>query len=205
VRYFSFPFESSPRISSGTKFSRSGTICSKASCGFGPLLTNLKPLPSSAPAELSRTQAQLSSQYSDALAAHSSTSHANTILELDTQKFRIAKAVSDLEIEGERLSAELTSLKRRLNELEQQGPEGGDGEGRDAATHRQVQDASALKLRLYRDLGAEVETGRQDGTLGRVVVRSRTGGKDGRGDVHVVNIDEKNSVFFYANYFWDVL
>jgi hypothetical protein len=47
---------------------------------------------------------------------------------LDTQKFRLAKAVSDLEIETERLEQELDALKMRLLELEMQGLDGGETE-----------------------------------------------------------------------------
>lgn len=47
-------------------------------------------------------------------------------MELDTQKFRVAKAASDLEIEGERLEQELDSLRSRLQQLELQGVEGDD-------------------------------------------------------------------------------
>ena len=74
--------------------------------------------------ELSRTLNTLSSHHAETVAAHSSTSHASQIVELDTQKFRIAKAASDLEIEGERLEAEVDGLKNRLQELEVQGVEG---------------------------------------------------------------------------------
>ena len=74
--------------------------------------------------ELSRNLNTLSTQHTETVAAHSSTSHASQIVELDTQKFRIAKATSDLEIEGGRLEQELDSLKIRLAELEAQGVEG---------------------------------------------------------------------------------
>lgn len=60
------------------------------------------------------------------VASHQSGDHAAQIVELDTQKFRIAKAASDLEIEGERLEQELETLKGRLQELELQGVEGDD-------------------------------------------------------------------------------
>lgn len=46
------------------------------------------------------------------------------MVELDTKKFRIAKAASDLEIESERLEGELEALKARLAELDAQGLEG---------------------------------------------------------------------------------
>lgn len=58
------------------------------------------------------------------MAAHDPARHAQEILELDAQKFRIAKAASDLEIESERLEGDLEMLKERLAELEAQGLEG---------------------------------------------------------------------------------
>jgi kinetochore protein Spc24 len=58
------------------------------------------------------------------LSAHSSTDHASHIVELDTRKFRIAKAASDLEIESERLEQDLEGLKGRLHDLDIQGIEG---------------------------------------------------------------------------------
>ncbi|MCJ1483994.1 kinetochore-associated Ndc80 complex subunit spc24 [Schaereria dolodes] len=73
---------------------------------------------------LSRNLSTLSNQHSETLSTHSPGSHASQIVELDTQKFRIAKATSDLEIEGERLEQELEGLKGRLAELEAQGIEG---------------------------------------------------------------------------------
>ena len=52
--------------------------------------------------------------------------HASRIVELDTQKFRIAKTASDLEVEGERLEQELDVLKSQLHELDVQGLQGDD-------------------------------------------------------------------------------
>lgn len=45
----------------------------------------------------------MSHQHNETVSAQNSTDHASQIVELDTQKFRVAKAASDLEIEGERL------------------------------------------------------------------------------------------------------
>ena len=78
----------------------------------------------------------MSHQHSDTVAAHNSVNHASQIVELDTQKFRIAKAASDLEIEGERLEQELDSLKNRLHELDIQGVEGDEA----ARARREVDD-----------------------------------------------------------------
>lgn len=60
--------------------------------------------------------------------------HAERMLKMDTEKFRVAKGVSDAEIEGERLEGELASMKQQLDLLERQGVEGGwrrDDEGED--------------------------------------------------------------------------
>lgn len=66
----------------------------------------------------------MTSQHQETLAAHDSASHAASIVELDTQKFRIAKTASDLEIESERLEGELEGLKATQADLEAQGVEG---------------------------------------------------------------------------------
>ena len=47
------------------------------------------------------------------------------MLRMDTEKFRIAKGVSDAEIEAERLESELASAWAQLDVLESQGVEGG--------------------------------------------------------------------------------
>ena len=56
---------------------------------------------------------------------HDAGGHAERMLKMDTEKFRIAKGVSDVEIEGERLEGELASLRQQLETLEKQGVEGG--------------------------------------------------------------------------------
>ena len=74
--------------------------------------------------ELSRNLATLSSHHAETISSHNSADHASRIVELDTQKFRVAKAASDLEIESERLEQDLEGLKARLQELDMQGAEG---------------------------------------------------------------------------------
>ena len=73
---------------------------------------------------LSRSYATMSQQHSETVSSQTGTDHASQIVELDTQKFRAAKAASDLEIEGERLEQELEGLKSRLQDLEAEGIEG---------------------------------------------------------------------------------
>ena len=86
--------------------------------------------------ELSRNFATMSQQHSEIVSSQSSTDHASQIVELDTQKFRVAKAASDLEIEGERLEQELEGLKSRLHDLEVEGVEGDEW----AKAKREVED-----------------------------------------------------------------
>lgn len=81
--------------------------------------------------KLSRNLHALTAQHEEAVSAHDSAKHAAQMVELDTKKFRIAKAATELEIESERLEGELEMLKERLAELEAQGLEG------DEATRRE--------------------------------------------------------------------
>lgn len=145
--------------------------------------------------ELSRNLSTLQSHHSETLSSHSSTDHASQILALDTQKFRIAKAASDLEIEGERLEQELEGLKSRLQELDMQGVEGSDSE----RGKQESEDMTLMKLKVYRCLGIDIEAD-QSGNYNKVIVRNTQ-----KGDVSVINIDPKFSRYFYANYLWNAL
>lgn len=153
--------------------------------------------------KLSRHLATMQSQHAELTAQHRASDHANSIAQLDSQKFRIAKAASDLEMDTERLAGQAADLQARLTELELQGVEGSslgaggeDGSGLGAS----VEDEVLLRLKVYRSLGIEVERDGKEGEFSRAVVRS-----DRKGDVHVVNLDKKFSRFFYANYFWQTL
>lgn len=77
---------------------------------------------------------------------HDSGKHAAEIVELDTKKFRIAKAASELEIESERLESELEMLKERLADLESQGLEGDEATRRE----READDATMLVITTAR-------------------------------------------------------
>ncbi|KAK9776654.1 putative Kinetochore protein Spc24 [Seiridium cardinale] len=147
---------------------------------------------------LTRTLSILNSQHEELVSQHSSTAHASEIARLDTQKFRIAKACSDLEMEGERLASAAADLGARLAELESQGVEGDATEN--ARRKDPVEDEVLLRLKVYRSLGIEIERDGKDGEFARAVIRN-----DRKGDVHVVNIDKNFSRFFYANYFWNTL
>ena len=77
-------------------------------------------------AELSRNLSSMQQQQHELTSSNGAADHASRIVELDTRKFRIAKAASDLETEGERLEQELEGLRGHLHELDVQGVDGGD-------------------------------------------------------------------------------
>jgi kinetochore protein Spc24, fungi type len=97
--------------------------------------TTLSTLSQSRSQRLSNSQAQLTAvnrkvqslanNHSSLVNEHNSSAHAELIMELDAQKFRIAKGARDAEEEGERLGVELEGLKKRLDKLDLEGVEGG--------------------------------------------------------------------------------
>lgn len=120
-------------------------------------------------------------------------------------------------METERLQTQLAEMQARLQELELQGVDGGDGtttgtgtgeggsgaagQGQNGGGMRSVEDEVLLRLKVYRSLGIEIEREEADGEFTRAVVRN-----DRKGDVCVVNVDRHRfSRFFYANYFWQTL
>ncbi|KAL4941255.1 putative kinetochore protein spc24 [Aspergillus oleicola] len=145
--------------------------------------------------KLSRHFQSLNTQHDEAVAAHDASKHAGAMVELDTKKFRIAKAASELEIESERLESELEMLKERLADLEAQGVEGDETTRRE----READDAILLRLKIYRALGIDIEPD-EAGNFTKAVIRNSR-----KGDVHVVNLDPKFSRFFYSNYFWSTM
>lgn len=74
---------------------------------------------------LSRTHHTLSANHNHTVSQHNAVDHASEILRLDTEKFKIAKQASDLEIEGERLQSDLQRLSGVAGDLEEEGVEGG--------------------------------------------------------------------------------
>ncbi|KAL4803504.1 putative kinetochore protein spc24 [Aspergillus unguis] len=161
--------------------------------------------------KLSRHLQSLNNQHEEAVAAHDASKHAGAMVELDTKKFRVAKAASELEIESERLESELDMLKERLADLEAQGLEGDETTRRE----READDAilysftllqvvflandNRLRLKIYRALGIDIEPD-EAGNFTKAVIRNSR-----KGDVHVVNLDPKFSRFFYSNYFWSTM
>ncbi|KAK4541829.1 hypothetical protein LTR36_007361 [Oleoguttula mirabilis] len=143
---------------------------------------------------LSRRLNNLHSQASYEEERHDAGKHASEMLRMDTEKFRVAKGVSDVEIEGERLGGELAGLRAVLEGLEREGVEGGRLAGGDG------EDEVLLKLQFYRSLGIDVAQDSVTGDFHRAVIRNTA-----RGDVNVVNVDGTLDRSFYANMFWDGL
>ncbi|KAK4982780.1 putative kinetochore protein spc24 [Elasticomyces elasticus] len=140
---------------------------------------------------LSRQHAALQSQHEYELQGHDSVEHANEVLKLDNEKFRIAKQVHEVEIEGERLSSEVGVMRGTLEELDAQGIEGG------AQSTSTSEDEVILKLRVYRSLGIDLGQDSATGAFSKAVIRNTA-----KRDVNVVTVDPKVSRFFYAEYFW---
>nr|POE94444.1 putative kinetochore protein spc24 [Quercus suber] len=98
---------------------------------------------------LSRRLNNLQSQQHFEEERHDAGAHASEMLKLDTEKFRIAKGVSDVEIEGERLQGELAGLKAQLE---------------------------TLKLQFYRTLGIDVSQDAGTGEFTRAIIRNKARG-----------------------------
>jgi kinetochore protein Spc24 len=156
-------------------------------------------------------------------------------MELDAQKFRIAKAARDVEEEGERLEGDLKGLRSSLERLDAEGPEG-------AERRRPKQEDATMLVPaapFTQSSSPSCQVSASQPWLPCFSLRSymltttpslrlklyRTLGVDfepsppnnptvfdrviirnmAKGDVHVVNIDPKFSRFFYANYLWGAM
>ncbi|TIA30910.1 kinetochore protein-like protein spc24 [Aureobasidium pullulans] len=141
--------------------------------------------------QLSRRAHHLRTTHDADISRHDPAAHASDILALDTEKFRVAKAANELEIEGERLGSEVYGLKTQLQKLEEQGDEVESAENK-------AEDEVVLKLGVYRSLGIDAEQDHNTGDFTRAVIRNTA-----KGNVNVVNLDSKFDRFFYANHFWN--
>ncbi|PSK40251.1 hypothetical protein B9Z65_8191 [Elsinoe australis] len=144
-------------------------------------------------ATVSRQLRSAEQTHTDALENHDASGHAQEVLRLDTEKFRIAKGVSEVHSECERREGELRGLRRTLD-----GLQNGDSEGR-RGREEEGEDETVLKLRLYRGLGVEAE---QDaaGDFRKAVVRNGQ-----RGDVNVVNVEHGVARDFYVGHIWSCM
>lgn len=148
--------------------------------------------------QLTRNLSALHSTHALAVQSHNAASHAADMNRLDTDKFRIAKEASELEIETERLDKDILSTRRGLEEAEAIEAAGGVVANSEAGGV--ASDETVLKLKVYRMMGIDVEPDAETGLYTRAVVRNRE-----KGDVRVVNVDPKFSRWFYADYFWKTM
>ncbi|POS87691.1 hypothetical protein EPUL_000505, partial [Erysiphe pulchra] len=128
--------------------------------------------------KLSRTLTTLNTQYSETISSHPAAAHASKIAALDTEKFRVAKAANDIEMECERLSSQLTDLQSRLHDLDLQGPDGGE-----SVRKGLVYDEITLKLKVYRGLGIEITKDTESSPF-KAIIRNES-----KGDVIILNLD----------------
>ncbi|GAB7365231.1 hypothetical protein MBLNU230_g6317t1 [Neophaeotheca triangularis] len=123
--------------------------------------------------------------------------HAAEVLRLDTEKFRVAKGVSEGEIEGERLEGELGALRGVLEGLEREGVEGGSRGSREEGGR----EGDVLKLQVYRSLGIEATHDQTSGDFTQAVVRNPA-----KGDVNVLDLEaRKLRQGAYADEIWENL
>lgn len=74
--------------------------------------------------QLSRKLHHLSTAHESEVTSHDAGAHGERIMGLDSEKFRVAKQASEVEIEGERMEGELRGLRRTLEALESEGVDG---------------------------------------------------------------------------------
>ncbi|KAF2225069.1 hypothetical protein BDZ85DRAFT_88034 [Elsinoe ampelina] len=139
-------------------------------------------------ASLSRQLRSAEQTHQDALENHDASGHAQEVLRLDTEKFRVAKGVSEIRGECERREGEVRGLRRVVEGLDAEGKRGDEGE----------EDEAVLRLRVYRGLGVDVERDEEGG--GRAVVRNRA-----RGDVRIVDVGDGVGRGFYVEHIWGCL
>ncbi|KAH0612633.1 uncharacterized protein H6S33_009013 [Morchella sextelata] len=125
------------------------------------------------------------------VAAASKKEHGAKMIQLDREKFSLAKNINELESSSHHLESQLARLKEELEQV--------DGEDAMANAMMEAEDGTLLKLKVYRSLGIDIQ---EDGAGGynKAVIRNSA-----KGDVHVVNIEKKFSQYFYANYFWNTM
>ncbi|KAK9373724.1 Spc24 subunit of Ndc80-domain-containing protein [Lipomyces chichibuensis] len=118
-------------------------------------------------------------------------SHTEKILELDREKFSLAKTINEFESAYHASEGTLTRLNEELERVK--------NEDVMAEASSAQQDPTILLLKIYRSLGISLE---DDGMGGyaKAVVRSHL-----NNDIHVLSLDKTYSNFFIANYIWDMM
>ncbi|KAF9009374.1 fungal-specific transcription factor domain-containing protein [Cyathus striatus] len=112
--------------------------------------------------------------------------HTSILNELDSSRLSLAKAISDVEGLVASKESELAILKEEARKLEEYDP---------AAEHEKELDGTALRLRIYKEMGFEpvLDTA---GNLIKMIIKSRSG------DIHAVDFTTGKSDFEYTQLLW---
>ncbi|EPS43483.1 hypothetical protein H072_2508 [Dactylellina haptotyla CBS 200.50] len=152
--------------------------------------------------ELDKTRAELralsrilESQRSSAeasLALAAKREHAKTILDLDKQKFALAKNVTELEKSNHLMEANLAKMKDEYETLELESPM--------QSNTALSEDETILRLKIYRSFGIDL---REDGAGG---YSSAIINKKDQGDVAMIKLDNRKlKRSTYTDFFWNAI
>ncbi|KAK9386867.1 Spc24 subunit of Ndc80-domain-containing protein, partial [Lipomyces mesembrius] len=121
-------------------------------------------------------------------------SHTEKILELDREKFSLAKTINELESAYHASEGTLTRLNEELERVKNE-----DVMAEASSAQQDPTISFRLLLKIYRSLGISLE---DDGMGGyaKAIVRSHQ-----NNDIHVLSLDKAYSNFFIANYLWDMM
>ncbi|KAJ6257056.1 hypothetical protein Dda_7940 [Drechslerella dactyloides] len=126
------------------------------------------------------------------LAVAAKREHAKTILDLDKQKFALAKNVTELEKSNHLMEANLAKMKDEYESLDHESPM--------QSNTALSEDETILRLKIYRSFGIEL---REDGAGG---YSSAIINKKDQGDVAMIKLDNRKlKRSTYTDFFWDAI
>lgn len=117
--------------------------------------------------------------------------YAHKMIALDREKFSLAKTINELE--------GLTQARENtVQQLKMEKTSSGDTEVL-GARNNAAEDAVHLRLRIYRDLGVELEEN-DHGEPEAITARSLS-----KKSVRKVTVETSGTRFFYSNYLWELI
>ncbi|KAK9462254.1 Spc24 subunit of Ndc80-domain-containing protein [Lipomyces oligophaga] len=133
---------------------------------------------------------ELSKAAAEAQETREKSTHTDTLISLDREKFTLAKSINELE-------ASLHDGELTLNRLLEESVRLQTDE--DLFDTSPNHDSVVLLLKLYRSLGLSLEPN-QTGGYSKVIVRSLD-----NTDMHVLSLERNYSLFFTANFLWEMM
>ncbi|KAK9342476.1 Spc24 subunit of Ndc80-domain-containing protein, partial [Lipomyces starkeyi] len=121
-------------------------------------------------------------------------SHTEKILDLDREKFSLAKTINELESAYHASEGTLARLNEELERVKNE-----DVMAEASSAQQDPTICFRLLLKIYRSLGISLEDDRMGG-YAKAIVRSHL-----NNDIHVLSLDKAYSNFFIANYLWDMM